>query len=235
MEECVDCYDLGCNVFSEIESLDLIFLDNPSEDFISKFLNEDQKKQCLLGIADCLTESGLLNEAFLYYLDIGVSENPEIVRKLVDATKKESIAYKGSTYETDKSPKVLLDDIIYDKYNLVYDKSTPAKILTAPDEFKEIFSSVVEGGVSDFKEQKEWIIKNNAVWNLKPMIRYFNETDIFKNLEFTYENVRMAHAIADAYTSLGKKDEADKIYDFLESKGFRDVSFSDLLESYHKP
>lgn len=235
MEECVDCYDLGCKVFSEIESLDLIFLDNPSEYFISTFLDENQKKQCLLGIADCLTDSGLLDKAFLYYLEIGVSENPEIVRKLVEATKKESISYKGSTYETDKSPKVLLDDIIYDKYNFLYDKSTPAKILTAPDEFKEIFSSVVEEDVSDFKEQKEWIIKNNAVWNLKPMIRYFNETDIFKNLEFTYENVRMALAIVDAYTSLGRNDEADKIYNFLESKGFKDISFLDLLESYHKP
>lgn len=235
MGECVNCYDLGCKVFFEIESLDLIFGYNPSEDFISKFLNEDQKKQCLLGIADSLTESGLLDKAFSYYLDIGVSENPETVQKLVDATKKESVSYKGSTYKTDKSPKVLLDDIIYDKYNLVYNKSTPAKILTAPDEFKEIFISVVEEYVSDFKEQKEWIIKNNAVWNLKPMIRYFNETDIFKNLEFTYENVRMAHAIADAYTSLGKKDEADRLYGFLESKGFRDISFSDLLERYHKP
>ncbi|NOQ38096.1 hypothetical protein GQ472_04360 [archaeon] len=235
MEECVDCYDLGCKVFSEIESLDLIFLDNPSEYFISKFLNEDQKKQCLLGIADCLTESGLLDKAFSYYLDIGVSESPETVQKLVDASKKESVSYKGLKYETDKSPKVLLDDIIYDKYNLVYSKSTPEKILTAPDEFKEIFISVVEEDISDFKEQKGWIIKNNAVWNLKPMIRYFNETDIFKNLEFTYENVRMAHAIADAYTSLGRKDEADELYSFLESKGFRDISFSDLLERYNKP
>jgi len=235
MGKYVNCYDLGCKVFLEIESLDLIFGYNQSEDFISKFMDADQEKQCLLGIADCLTESGLLDKAFSYYLEIGVSENPEIVRKLVDATKKESVSYKGLKYETDKSPKVLLDNIIYDKYNFGYNKSTPPKIFTAPDEFKEIFSSVVEEDLDDFKEQKEWIIKNNAVWNLKPMIRYFNETDIFKNLEFTYENVCMAHVIADVYISLGRNDEADKIYNFLESKGFKDISFSDLLESYHKP
>ncbi len=196
-----------------------------------KHMNAEQEKQCFLGIADSATDSGLLDVAYLYYLFAGVSENPETVRKLIVAANKKEVLYDESGFKTDESPEDLLNSAIFREYIV-------EEILTAPDEFKKIYVSETEKKVQRMcQEVNERIAKGpEYFYDVDSIIRKFeNSRWSRKDIDTRYCMIKKTLAIADAYTSLGRKDEADELYNFLESKGFRDISFSDLLERYHKP
>ncbi|MCK4808992.1 MAG: hypothetical protein KAS90_05190 [Candidatus Aenigmarchaeota archaeon] len=118
-------YDVGRDDFFDI---DLPYLLNP-KDYIEKYvdseMNVGQKNQYLLGIIDSAIVDGSLDVAFLYYLNIDMSENPEAVTKLIKATKKESV-------EASESLEDQLEYILLRRYSA-------KEILTGLDGFKDIY------------------------------------------------------------------------------------------------
>ncbi|MCK4927265.1 MAG: hypothetical protein KAS11_02270 [Candidatus Aenigmarchaeota archaeon] len=123
---CVDYYyDVGRDDFFNI---DIHYMLNP-KDYIEKYvdseMNAGQKNQYLLGIIDSAIVDGSLDVAFLYYLNIDMSENPEAVTKLIKATKKESV-------EASESLEDQLEYILLRNYSA-------KEILTGLDGFKEIY------------------------------------------------------------------------------------------------
>jgi len=121
-------YDLGRDAFFGIE---VHYSYNP-EDYIQKYVNNsmdaDQIKQYLLGIIDSAIADDSLDVAFLYYLNIGVSENPETIKEMIKATKQEYV-------ETGKSLEDQLNEIKF----IINRKYDAEEISTAIDEFKEIY------------------------------------------------------------------------------------------------
>jgi len=118
-------YDVGRDDFFNI---DLPYLLNPKdyiEKYVDRSMDANQKNQYLLGIIDSAIVDGSLDVAFLYYLNIDMSENPEAVTKLIKATKKESV-------EPDKSLEDQLEYILLRNYSA-------KEILTALDGFKETY------------------------------------------------------------------------------------------------
>ena len=118
-------YDVGRDDFFE---MDIHYLLNP-KDYIEKHVDSemdaDQKNQYLLGIIDSAIVDGSLDVAFLYYLNLDMSENPEAVKKLIKATKKESV-------EVGESLEDQLEYILLRKYSA-------KEILKGLDGFKDIY------------------------------------------------------------------------------------------------
>lgn len=121
-------YDVGRDDFFKMEYHYMVHPEEYIEEYVDSEMNAGQKNQYLLGIINSAIVYGSLEVAFLYNLNIDRSENPEMVKKLIETTKKEYV-------EVDESLEDQLDAIKF----IINRKYSAKEISTAIVEFKELY------------------------------------------------------------------------------------------------